>query len=114
MALGSTLTQAVLDDLDSAPIGEGLRETIRFVRQLTADPGSIDARAVERVAEHGVSRQALEDAVMVTFCFSLITRLADSFGWFIPDQAGFEASGRSLLEGSYLMPLRTRPIEGLR
>jgi hypothetical protein len=114
LALGSTLTQAVLEDLDAAPIEPRLRETIRFLRQLTREPDLIDARAVERVAATGVSRLALEDALLVAFCFNLITRLADALDWHIPDQSGFETSGRSLLERGYLMPLRTRPIEGLR
>ncbi len=75
------------------------------------DPAAVDASDAERVLESGVSRQALEDAVMVAFCFNLITRLADSFGWRIPDQAGFDASGRSLLQHGYLMPMRSKPIE---
>lgn len=103
------VAEAVLADVDSAPIDERLRGMIRFLEKVTLEPWSVqpeDARAVRRL---GVSRQAMEDALVVAFCFNLITRLADAFGWRIPDGAGFEASADSLLAHGYLMPLRAKP-----
>jgi len=99
----------VLDDVDSAHIGEQLREAVRFVKKVTSDPVSVGPDDARRLKAAGVSRQAAEDALAVAFCFNLITRLADSFGWHIPDQDGFDASARSLLQHGYLMPLRAKP-----
>jgi len=109
LALGDALVKAVLDDLDTAPIGEKLKGTIRFLEKVTVAPDAVGAADVRPLRALGVSRQALEDALAVAFCFNLITRLADAFGWHIPDQAGFDASGRSLLQHGYLMPLRGKP-----
>lgn len=109
LALGGGITEAVLADLDTAPISEKLRATIRFLQQVTSAPDAVGAAEVRALTDLGVSRQELEDALAVAFCFNLITRLADSFGWHIPDDAGFEASGHSLLDHGYLMPFRARP-----
>jgi alkylhydroperoxidase family enzyme len=112
LALGSEITDAVLADLDTAPIGEGLRATVRFVQRITEDPQAVGPADAAALLQLGVSRQQIEDALAVAFCFNLITRLADAFGWHIPDQASFDASGHSLLERGYLMPFRAKvPLE---
>jgi alkylhydroperoxidase family enzyme len=108
-ALGAEVTDAVLADLDSAPIDEKLRSTLRFLKLVTSAPDFVGPEDVRRLHELGVTDQMIEDALAVAFCFNLITRLADAFGWYIPDQAGFDASGRSLLERGYLMPMRAKP-----
>jgi hypothetical protein len=73
------------------------------------DPAAVTAADLAPLQALGVSRQAVEDALAVAFCFNLITRLADSFGWHIPEQAGFDASATSLLDRGYLMPMRATP-----
>ncbi len=103
------VTEAVLADVETAPIDEKLRAMIRFLEKVTVDPQSVGPDDARRVRDLGVSRQAMEDALMVAFCFNLITRLADAFGWYIPNESGFEASAKSLLAHGYLMPLRAKP-----
>ena len=76
------------------------------MQKVTRGPDAVDTDDARLLRDIGVSRQAVEDALMVTYCFSIITRLADSFGWRIPDEGGLQASARSLLERGYLMPLR--------
>jgi hypothetical protein len=99
----------VLENLDTAPIDEKLRATIRFVEKVTTDPEAVGPADARTLRELGVSRQAAEDALAVAFCFNLITRLADSFGWHVPEQAGFDASAKMLLDKGYLMPMRSSP-----
>jgi hypothetical protein len=96
----------VLADLDTAPIDEKLRETLRFLRKVTLDPGHVDPDDVRPLRRLGVSRQAVEDALAVAFFFNLITRLADAFGWDVESDAGFQASAKMLLGKGYLMPMR--------
>ena len=104
------MTQAVLDDLDTAPIDEKLRATIRFLEKVTLAPGSVGPDDVRPLRELGVSRQAAEDALAVAFCFNLITRLADAFGWHVPGPDAFAASASSLVDRGYLMPMRGAPL----
>ena len=49
----------------------------------------------------GVSREGVADAAYVCYLFSIYTRLADSLGWAVLDDAGYRASGRSLLKRGY-------------
>jgi alkylhydroperoxidase family enzyme len=108
LALGSDITHAVLDDFESAPIDEKLRATLRFLKKLTLEPDALDADDARAVKAAGVSRQALHDALMVAFCFNMITRIADSLGWVLPDREGLDASAKFLLAKGYRMPFRGR------
>jgi phage-related minor tail protein len=71
------LVDAVLDDYESAPIDERLRETLRFLEAMTQRPEQLDA---SRALAAGVSRDALRDAAEVKAAFELITRYADAIG----------------------------------
>jgi alkylhydroperoxidase family enzyme len=71
------LVDAVLDNFESAPIDERLRETLRFLQAMTLTPDELDA---SRALAAGASREALRDAVYVAAAFNLIDRFADSIG----------------------------------
>ena len=68
---------AVLDDYESAPVDERLRETLRFLEAMTLRPDELDA---SRALAADVSREALRDAAYVCAAFNLITRYADAIG----------------------------------
>ncbi len=51
----------------------------------------------------GVSTQALSDAAAVCSLFSMIVRLADSFGWDVPSWDSLTARAPAMLEGGYRM-----------
>ena len=67
----------MLADYESAPIGEKLRETLRFLETMTLRPAELDA---SRALAAGVSREALCDAAYVSAAFNLIDRFADTIG----------------------------------
>jgi hypothetical protein len=56
---------------------------------------------VEAAYAAGVSRDALRDAATVCALFSMITRLADSLGWDVPDPDRLAARAPAMLEGGY-------------
>jgi alkylhydroperoxidase family enzyme len=91
----------VLDDFESAPIDEPLRRTLRFLARLTLEPRSITAEDVRPVLDAGVSREAVTDAVYVCYLFTTYTRLADTLGWALLDDAGYQATARHLLTRGY-------------
>lgn len=92
--------QAVLADLDSAPIEAGLRATLRMLAKLTRD-GRVDAEDMREVLSTGVSHQQTEDALAVCTAFNTTDRLADAFGFTLltPDQ--FNAGAKYLLKRGY-------------
>jgi AhpD family alkylhydroperoxidase len=91
---------AVLSDLETAPIEEPLRATLRMLRKLTPEHtvGAIEMRAVLAA---GVSQEQIEDALAVCFSFNTIGRLADAFGFFVPGPEAFEAGAKYLLARGY-------------
>jgi uncharacterized peroxidase-related enzyme len=91
---------AVLTGLDSAPIGEALRATLRMLGTLTRE-GRLGAGDMRAVLTAGASRQQIEDALAVCFAFNTTNRLADTFGFELLSPEGFEAGASYLLKRGY-------------
>jgi uncharacterized peroxidase-related enzyme len=91
---------AVLPDLDSAPVEDGLRATLRMLGKLTRE-GKVDAEDIRQVLSAGVSRQQVEDALAVCAAFNTTNRLADAFGFEVLSPEGFEAGAKYLLRRGY-------------
>ena len=92
--------QAVLADLESAPVENGLRVTLRMLGKLTRE-GKVGAEDMREVVSAGVSRQQVEDALAVCAAFNTTDRLADAFGFEVLSPAGFEAGAKYLLKRGY-------------
>jgi uncharacterized peroxidase-related enzyme len=92
--------QAVLADLESAPVEDGLRATLRMLGKLTRE-GKVDAQDVREVLSAGVSPQQVEDALAVCTAFNTTDRLADAFGFELLSPEGFEAGAKYLLKRGY-------------
>jgi uncharacterized peroxidase-related enzyme len=91
---------AVLADLESAPVEEPLRATLRMLGKLTAE-GKLSAEDVQEVLSAGVSPQQIEDALAVCAAFNTTGRLADAFGFELLSHEGFEAGAKYLLRRGY-------------
>jgi uncharacterized peroxidase-related enzyme len=91
---------AVLADLESAPVDDGLRATLRMLGQLTRE-GQVGAGDVRRVLATGVSRQQVEDALAVGAAFNTTNRLAGAFGFEVLSPEAFDAGARYLLKRGY-------------
>jgi AhpD family alkylhydroperoxidase len=91
---------AALADLDTAPIGEGLRLTLRMLGKLTRD-GVLSAEEVHAVLEEGASRQQVEDALAICYAFNVTNRLANAFGFQVMSPEGFRSGARYLLQRGY-------------
>ncbi len=91
---------AVLADLETAPIEEPLRATLRLLGKLTREH-AVTADDMRAVLAAGVSREQIEDALAVSFAFNTTDRLADAFGFFVPGPKAFEAGAKVLLRRGY-------------
>jgi uncharacterized peroxidase-related enzyme len=94
------LVAAVLTDLESAPIEEPLRATLRMLGKLTAE-GELSTEDMRRVLTAGVSPGQVEDALAVCAAFNTTTRLADALGFEVLSPAGFDAGAKYLLKRGY-------------
>ncbi len=93
--------QAALADLESAPLAEPLRATLRFLRKVTREHEAVNADDVRALLALGVTRAQIEDALHVGFAFNVITRLADTFKFEVGSPASFEAGAKVLLTRGY-------------
>jgi uncharacterized peroxidase-related enzyme len=91
---------AVLADLESAPVEDGLRATLRMLGKLTRE-GKVDADDMRQVLSAGVSRQQAADALAVCAAFNTTGRLADAFGFAVLSPEGFETGAKYLLKRGY-------------
>jgi uncharacterized peroxidase-related enzyme len=90
---------AVLADLESAPVAEPLRATLRMLGKLTR--GKVGAEDMREVLTAGVSPQQVQDALAVCAAFNTTDRLADAFGFELLSPEGFEAGAKYLLKRGY-------------
>jgi uncharacterized peroxidase-related enzyme len=91
---------ATLANLETAPIDEPLRATLRMVGKLTREH-SIDPDDIRAVLAEGVSRQQIEDALAVCLAFNITDRLADAFDFTVASPAAMNAGARHLLTRGY-------------
>lgn len=91
---------AVLADLDSAPVTEPLRATLRMLGKLTVT-GELSVADMGEVLAAGVSPQQVKDALAVCAAFNTTNRLADAFGFEILSPEDFQAGARFLLKRGY-------------
>lgn len=92
---------AALADAEHAPMDEGQRATMALLAKTTLDHESLGAADIERVRAAGVSDDAIVDALHVAFAFNVITRMADTLAWHIPDDVSFQRSAQFLLKFGY-------------
>jgi uncharacterized peroxidase-related enzyme len=91
---------AALADLDSAPIEEGLRATLRVLGKLTRE-GSLSSADIRAALRAGVSPQQIEDALAVGFAFNTTNRLANAFAFEVLSHEAFQAGAKYLLKRGY-------------
>lgn len=93
--------QAVLENVESAPIEEPLRATLAFLRKVTLQHDEVTADEVRALLALGVTRAQIEEALNVGFSFNVITRLADTFAFEVGTRASFDAGAKMLLGRGY-------------
>lgn len=96
-----TRVAAVLSDLETAPIEEPLRATLRMLRKVTREKAAVTADEMRGVLSSGVSREQIEDALAVCFVFDATARLANAFGFALPSSDAFDAGAEYLLACGY-------------
>ena len=91
---------AALADVETAPIEDPLRATLRMLGKLTREH-TIDADDIRGVLSAGVSRAQIEDALAVCLAFDITARLANAFDFAMATPAAMDAGARHLLKRGY-------------
>jgi uncharacterized peroxidase-related enzyme len=92
---------AALANFRTAPISEGLKETLAFLETMTLRPTELTVENAKAVFRTGVSRQALTDAIAVAAIFNIVTRYADALDFAMPLPDEFERAANMLLKRGY-------------
>jgi alkylhydroperoxidase family enzyme len=98
------VVEAVYANREIAPVSVQTRAALKLVETMTLRPGELGPADINEVRAAGVSDEAIVDAAHVCALFNLIDRLADSFGWHVPDQEAFDVSAKVLLKMGYDVP----------
>lgn len=89
--------QAILADLDTAPIAEPLRATLRMLAESdTSDPAAMTA-----LLSKGVTPQQITDALAVALVFGITNRLANAFSFDVAGPEAMNVGARYLLKRGY-------------
>jgi hypothetical protein len=80
-----------------------VRAALAFIETLTLRPDELTAADAESAYAAGVSRDALRNAATICALFNMIVRLADSFGWFVPEWDAMLARAPGMLERGYAL-----------
>ena len=100
---GEEVWRAVEANWRTAPIDEKLRAMLGFIENLTLRPAELGPADAEAVRAAGVADDAIVDAIHVAALFNMITRLADSLGWDVPEYESFLARADSMLAMGYVL-----------
>ncbi|HEX5449755.1 MAG TPA: hypothetical protein VFW85_06825 [Gaiellaceae bacterium] len=95
--------QAVRADWRTAPVSPQLKATLAFIEKQTLRPEELTREDAESAYSAGVSQQALRDAALVSALFNMIVRLADSFGWDVPEWEALLERAPRMIEGGYVL-----------
>jgi alkylhydroperoxidase family enzyme len=94
--------EAVLEDPANAPVSEKVRAGLRIVQILTLRPDELGQPDLDVARAAGLDDTDIRDAALVCTLFSIITRLADTLDFHIPDS--FDATAKSLVSRGYRIP----------
>jgi hypothetical protein len=90
----------VLADVETAPIDDKLRATLKLLRTLTKEHAVTPAE-IKTVLATGVTKSQVEDAFAVCFAFNVIDRIADTFEFHVGPRAHFDIGAKMLLTRGY-------------
>lgn len=101
MALGDTVTNAVLEDWRTAPIDDAMKAVFGYMETMTLTPEALTVEHARAALDAGLSPDDLRDAVYVCALFNMIVRLADTLDFHIPDQKEWDFGAWFILKLGY-------------
>lgn len=75
--------------------------TLGFLEKLAVPNGDVGPEDIEAMRAAGVSDQAIKDVIFVCFCFNVLSRLADAFGFEPHTEAVLKFASRFMYKFGY-------------
>ena len=94
------LLEALLSDLDTAPVDDKTRAVLRYVGKLTTSLSRLTDEDAAAVLAAGWEERALHDAVIVCALFNFMNRMVNGLG-IKADDTYFALSGKRLRDVGY-------------
>ena len=101
--------QALLDDVETAPVSDAERVLFRFLEKVNRESEHIQQADVEAVKAAGWSDEALYDAITVCALFNFYNRWADATGVREHPVELYERSAVRLADGGYVPSAPPKP-----
>lgn len=98
--------EALMRNVDSAPVSESLKPILRYARKLTQEPARMTRADADAVFAAGWSDAAFHDAILTIALFNFMNRLVEGHG-IKGNSSMYEARGRALKDAGYA-PLSAR------
>jgi alkylhydroperoxidase family enzyme len=96
------VVDAVLDDVDTAPVSDAEKVLYTFAREIARENGQVDADVYETMRAAGWSDEAAFDALTAASLFTLFNTWVDGGGVKgMPDEA-YAAGAKRLAERGYV------------
>ena len=95
------MLDALVDDLETAPVDDGMKALLRYVRKLTMDPSRMVQADADAVFDAGWDEDSFHYTVMICAMFNMMNRIMDGYG--VENTAEFRVErGRQLAKRGYI------------
>ena len=101
---------AVYENRDAAPVSDKAKAALKLIETMTLRPEALGPADVDEARRAGVSDAAILDCATVCALFNVIDRLADAFGFHVPDQRTFDAGAAAMVKRGYALPAPLRVL----
>jgi uncharacterized peroxidase-related enzyme len=75
-----TVVDAALANIETAPVSDALRATLKVLERITIDPTSLQREHLDEARHAGVTDEQLRNAFYICFTFSVMNRVMDALG----------------------------------
>lgn len=105
-----TVVDAVLKDLESAPVSDKMKALLAIARKVRVSGKEVSADDVARAKAAGASDVEVHDTVLVAAAFSMFNRYVDGLGAWTPEgHDAYDGMGQRLATSGYtLQPTTSR------
>jgi uncharacterized peroxidase-related enzyme len=95
----SNVIEALLHDIETAPVEARMRPILRYARKLTLTPARMTEADAAAIYDAGWDDDALYSTVLVAALFNFYNRLVDGVGLALPEGYVAEAAKRLSIKG---------------
>lgn len=104
LELGHVVTSEMLDEIDSAGLDERLTSMLHLIEKSVRSPAELGPGDIDRVRAAGVDDDAIADALVVSFVFNVVNRLANTLEYQWASEDDVVKAAHMLHRVSYSMP----------